>query len=275
VSRRITILCDNTVGPMSGTLGEHGFAALVEGEGDPLLFDTGQGETLLYNAQRLNRDLHRVGRVVLSHGHWDHTGGLRALLSSCGPKEILAHPGVFARRYRVRENGSVAVGIPYSEDFLAGIGARYDFSTGFREVAPGIFLTGEVPRTAPFEKGDAGLCCDDAGCRPDLLPDDQSLAAVTPRGLVILVGCCHAGVINTIRYCIEKTGIPEIRAVIGGTHLSFCSHEQLEETVRGLRELRVHKIYGSHCTGFPASARLSREFPGHFHPAAVGFTLEI
>jgi 7,8-dihydropterin-6-yl-methyl-4-(beta-D-ribofuranosyl)aminobenzene 5'-phosphate synthase len=275
MTRRIMVLCENSVGPVSGTLGEHGFSALIETEGETLLFDTGQGETLLHNAQRLNRDLHRVRRVVLSHGHWDHTGGLRPLLSSCGPKELLAHPGLFAHRYRVRETGSTAIGIPYDREFLEGIGASFSFSTEFRGILPGLFLTGEVPRTVSFEKGDAGLCCDEAGCRPDLIPDDQSLVAVTSRGLVLLLGCCHAGLVNTIRYAIEKTGVSEVHAVVGGTHLGFCRPEQMEETVRALREIRVQKIYGSHCTGFAPSARLAREFPGHFHPAAVGFTLEI
>ena len=95
MSCRITILCDNSVGPLSGTLGEHGFAALVERSDGALLFDTGQGDTLLHNAFRMNRDLHKVGKVALSHGHYDHTGGLLPLLRNCGGKEIFAHQGVF------------------------------------------------------------------------------------------------------------------------------------------------------------------------------------
>src|SRR5512136_2899936 len=141
---RITILCDNSVGVLSGTLGEHGFAALVEWQGGSLLFDTGQGETLLHNALRMNRDLHRVETVVLSHGHYDHTGGLLPLLRNCGGKDIFAHPAVFARRYRVKDSGeSVPVGIPYEEAFLRGIGGRFSLGERFREIGPGIFLTGE------------------------------------------------------------------------------------------------------------------------------------
>src|SRR5512138_2215457 len=109
---RITILCDNSVGPISGTLGEHGFAALVEYEGGALLFDTGHGRTLLANAQRMNRDLRGVAKVVLSHGHYDHSGGLWPLLQSCGGKEVYAHPGVFDRRYAVRNRErSLSIGI--------------------------------------------------------------------------------------------------------------------------------------------------------------------
>ncbi|MRR38857.1 MBL fold metallo-hydrolase, partial [bacterium] len=133
MSCRITILCDNSVGPLAGTIGEHGFSALVEWDGGALLFDTGRGEGLLPNAQRMNRDLRKVGAVALSHGHYDHTGGLWGLLSSFGGKEILAHPGIFTRRYRVKDTGeALSIGIPFSEDFLRGQGARFSFSDQFR-----------------------------------------------------------------------------------------------------------------------------------------------
>jgi 7,8-dihydropterin-6-yl-methyl-4-(beta-D-ribofuranosyl)aminobenzene 5'-phosphate synthase len=273
---RITVLCDNSVGPITGTLGEHGFAALVEWEGGSLLFDTGQGETLLHNALRMNRDLHRVGLVALSHGHYDHTGGLLPLLRSCGGKDVLAHPGVFGRRYRVKDTGeSIAIGIPYEEAYLRGVGARFGLAEGFREIAPGLFLTGEVPRESCFETGDSGLYCDESGCVFDAVRDDQSLVIRTGKGLVLVLGCCHAGIVNTITYAWQQTGVHEIYAVIGGTHLGFSSPQQLEETIMALREYRIRKILGSHCTGFTASARLLLEFPGHFHPAHVGYTLEI
>jgi len=273
---RITVLCDNTVGPLAGTLGEHGFSALVEWPGGSLLFDTGQGDTLLPNALRMNRDLHRVERVALSHGHYDHTGGLLPLLRSCGGKEIFAHPGIFSRRYRVKDTGeSVPIGIPYDEAFLRGMGARFSFGERFREVVPGIFLTGEVPRHSPFEKGDAALCCDDSGCAADPLADDQSLVIRTQKGLVLVFGCCHAGLINTIEHARRETGVAEVHAVIGGTHLGLCGQPQLDETIRALRQYPIKKICAGHCTGFAASARLAREFPGQFHPAQVGYSLEI
>ena len=273
---RITILCDNSVGPLAGTLGEHGFAALVEHPEGLLLFDTGQGATLIHNAARMGKDLRRVERVVLSHGHYDHTGGLRHLLEAHGAKEVLAHPALFASRYRVKDTGeSVSIGIPDSESALAALGASFDLSDRFREVAQGICLTGEVPRRTPFEKGDGGLFCDEAGCRPDRVPDDQSLVLKTARGLVLLLGCCHAGVVNTMEWARERTGVEAIYAVVGGTHLGFSSPEQLVETVAAFRRYRVGKVLASHCTGFSASARLMHELPGRFHQAQVGYTLEV
>jgi len=276
MSYRITILCDNSVGPLSGTLGEHGFAVLVESAGGALLFDTGQGDTLLHNALRMNRDLHRVEKVALSHGHYDHTGGLYPLLRNCGGKEIFAHPDIFSRRYRVKDTGeSMPIGIPYDEAFLRALGGRFDLAREFRGVAPGIFLTGEVPRETLFEKGDTGLCCDDAGCTADRLADDQSLVIRTGKGLVLILGCCHAGLINTIEHARRATGVDAVHAVIGGTHLGFCGPAQLDETIRALGRYAVRNICAGHCTGFAPAARLAREFPGRFHPAHVGYSLEI
>src|SRR6185369_12672705 len=153
---RITVLCENTVGAISGTLGEHGFSALIEpANGDPLLFDTGQGLTLLHNARRMNKDLARVRKVVISHGHHDHGGGLRPLLDECGAKQVYCHPGVFSPRYLVKDTGeSVSIGIPTSREELESAGASFDLSREFRAIAPGIYLTGQVPRITDFETGD-------------------------------------------------------------------------------------------------------------------------
>lgn len=276
MKQRISILCDNTVGPVAGTLGEHGFAALVEYPGGALLFDTGQGATLLTNAQRMNKDLHRVETVVLSHGHYDHSGGLLPLLRTCGPKRVLAHPALFAPRYRVKDTGeAIAIGIPYTEEYLLGQGARFDFSQGPREVAKGMLLTGEVPRRTEFETGDRGLYSDPAKEHVDPLPDDQSLVIRGERGLTILLGCCHAGLVNTIEAARQLTDESEVYAVVGGTHLGFCTGDQLEQTIQTLRRYRVRKICAGHCTGFAAAARLAHEFPGVFQPIAVGYCLEV
>ena len=274
---RITILCENSVGPLSGTLGEHGFSALIEpSDGEPLLFDTGQGLTLLHNARRMNKDLAAVGQVVISHGHYDHAGGLKPLLEAFGGKEVYSHPGIFRPCYRVKDTGEwYPIGIPESREMLEAAGARFNFSSGFRTIAPGVCLTGEVPRVTAFEAGDQGLYCDCNGQDHDATPDDQSLVLETEKGLVLILGCCHAGLVNTIEHVAAMTGRRDIYAVIGGTHLGFSSREQLGMTVSALRTAGVRKLAVSHCTGFAASARLSRELPKEFQTAMVGYTLEI
>lgn len=274
---RITILCENSVGPISGALGEHGFAALIEpGDGEPLLFDTGQGLTLLHNAGVMNKDLSRVSSVVLSHGHYDHSGGLKPLLAACGAKTVYAHPGVFAPRYRVKDTGECyPIAVPVSRADLEQAGANFDLSSAFRSIAPGIYLTGEVPRVTAFEKGDQGLYCDCTGQELDVTPDDQSLILESDKGLVLLLGCCHAGLVNTVEHVAYITGLRDFYAIIGGTHLGFCGQEQLVGTVTLLQKLGIRKLAASHCTGFAAAARLSRALPKEFQTAMVGYTLEV
>ena len=274
---RITILCENCVGSISGTLGEHGFSALIEPVGgDPLLFDTGQGMTLLHNSKRMNKDLSKVKQVVLSHGHYDHAGGLKSLLEECGPKQVFGHPFVFQPRYRVKDTGDCyPISIPVSRDDLETAGATFDLAKEFRSIAPGIYLTGEVPRVTAFETGDQGIYCDCDGQDADKTTDDQSLVLESDKGLVLVLGCCHAGIINTIEHVANMTGRRDIYAVIGGTHLGFCGEEQLGSTVAALRKLGIKKLAVSHCTGFAASARLAREMPKEFQVAMVGYTLEV
>lgn len=274
---RITILCENSVGPLSGTLGEHGFSALIEpSDGSPLLFDTGQGLTLLHNARCMNKDLSRVGEVVISHGHYDHAGGLKPLLEMCGAKRVYSHPSVFCPRYRVKDTGEChTISFPASREELEAAGAVFDLSSEFRAIAPGIYLTGEVPRVTDFETGDQGLYRDCTGQELDYTPDDQSLVLETQKGLVLVLGCCHAGLVNTVEHVAYMTGRRDIHAVIGGTHLGFCSQEQIGKTVAALRTLGIKKLAASHCTGFAASARLSRELPNEFQTAMVGYTVEV
>lgn len=273
---RITILCENSVGPISGTLGEHGFSALVEWPDGALLFDTGQGLTLLHNAQRMNKNLHGVKDVALSHGHYDHSGGLLPLLRSCGPKRIFGHPAIFDPRYRCKDSGeTLSLGMPYPHEYLEGQGAVFDLAHQFREILPNIFLTGHVPRRTSFETGDSGLYTDTAGATRDPFDDDQSLLINTPQGVVVLLGCCHAGLINTLEHTATVLGRRDIRAVIGGTHLGFCTGQQLDQTVQVLKQWQISKLAVSHCTGFAAAARLRQEFPSAFQSAHVGYSIEI
>jgi len=273
---RITILCENSVGPISGTLGEHGFSAMIEWDEGALLFDTGQGSTLLHNAQRMNKNLHNLRHVALSHGHYDHSGGLLPLLRTCGAKQIFGHPAIFTPRYRHKDTGeSLSLGMPYPKEYLEGQGGSFDLSDQYREILPNIFMTGQVPRTTDFETGDSGLYLDTCGCSRDPFDDDQSLVISTEKGLVVLLGCCHAGLINTLGHVAAKTGRRDIYAVIGGTHLGFCNSQQLDQTVQQLRQWQITKLAVSHCTGFAAAARLKHEFPTSFQNAQVGYSIEI
>lgn len=272
---RITILCENSVGPISGTIAEHGFSALVEWQEGALLWDTGQGFTLLHNAQRMNKNLHNLQYVAISHGHYDHSGGLLPLLRTCGKKTVFAHPEIFTPRYRCKDTGdSISLGIPYPREYLEGQGAIFNLSDQFREILPGIHLSGQVKRSNDFELGDSGLYLDTAKTVSDPFNDDQSLILETDKGLLVLLGCCHAGLINTLEHIKDKTGEQNFYAILGGTHLGFCTATQLEQTVALLKKYNITRLAVSHCTGFTASARLLREFPAAFQLAQVGYCLE-
>ncbi|MBW2056515.1 MAG: MBL fold metallo-hydrolase [Deltaproteobacteria bacterium] len=274
---RITILCENTVGARIGSA-EHGFSAYVETAGGEWLFDTGSGRFLVDNALCFRKDLTRVSKIFLSHGHYDHTGGLPQVLTLKGDVEVHAHPDVFLDRIALpeQEGGRVRyVGLPYRRPYLEGLGAQFTLAAEFLEVAEGVFLTGEVPRTTPFEKPDLRLQSKTGQTyQLDRFKDDQSLVIDTAQGLVIVFGCAHSGMINIIHHAIKKTGKDRIRGLIGGTHLDFLGPEQLEASIRALQELQVASIGVSHCTGLRAAARLSQVFGDRFRYGHVGAVFE-
>ncbi len=177
---RLTLLCENTAASAPGILGEHGFSVLIETEAESFLFDTGQGHAVLHNAAQLKKDLSKVRKIFLSHGHFDHTGGLRKVLEQTGPVDVHAHPDVFLERFAVAKGpeGEVrrGVGLPETREALEALGARFVLNRVFCEAAPGTYLSGEVPRLSAFEKPDKRLVIEKDGADvPDPINDVQCL----------------------------------------------------------------------------------------------------
>jgi 7,8-dihydropterin-6-yl-methyl-4-(beta-D-ribofuranosyl)aminobenzene 5'-phosphate synthase len=274
---RVTILCENSVIVPFGVIGEHGFAAYVETPQGNFLFDTGQGKGIVQNADILGKDLSKIKYLVISHGHYDHTGGLAELLKIKAPLDIYAHPDIFLERYWMKGGIKKYIGIPFSKAYLEGLGARFIFHREFQEIAKNVFSSGEVPRKTPFEKIDKEMKVkigEEEFVQDELL-DDYSLAIKTKKGLVIILGCAHSGIVNIINHFVEKTGVDKIYAVLGGTHLGFASEEQLEETLKVLKEYEIEKLGASHCTGLSAAARLFGNLKEKFFFASVGAVLEV
>ena len=276
---RITIICENTVGPSLPFIGEHGFAAFLETPAGNFLFDTGQGISILYNARLLKKDLDSTKKIFLSHGHYDHTGGLSNVLTLHNSVKVYAHPDIFSQKYSlVQIDGNDTqkyIGMKFPKEYYEKRGAQFVFKSSLSEVSEGIYLTGEIPRITEFEKGDPRLTVKNNGnLEPDPLLDDQALIIRTKRdGLIILLGCTHSGLINTIQYVLDHFKRERLSVLIGGTHLAFFKDDQIEKTITQLKHHNLNKIGVSHCTGMKAATRLFQEFKDKFFVANVGASL--
>jgi 7,8-dihydropterin-6-yl-methyl-4-(beta-D-ribofuranosyl)aminobenzene 5'-phosphate synthase len=291
----VTVLVENTAWGRE-VLGEHGLAFWIEkgpgpeggssqspdslenGDATRVLLDTGQTpHVLFHNARILGVDPSSADAVALSHGHYDHAGGMEEVLRGGREPALFLHPGVTVRRYSRQKNGQVQeIGIPPALDseFLSSHSSTLTWGDGPTAVTDWMRLTGTIPRITEFEDtgGDFYL---DRDCRiPDPIEDDQAAFFPTPQGSVILLGCGHAGIVNTMLRVRELTDGAPIHAVVGGMHLASASQDRLHQTVKALRAMDVKLIAPAHCTGPRAQARLASEFPDRWKPCHVGLRLE-
>jgi len=273
----ITILADNLIGGGSGVLAEHGLSLLGEADGHQFLLDTGQSGIFLGNAARLGLDLAPARKVVLSHAHYDHTGALPLLLAAFGPREIIAHPEILGEKFARRSpRRSESIGLRLGADDLRRLGAVLRLAPEPQEIAPGVITTGPIARTNRFEHIPPVFQVKDGGrFRKDRFEDEQAIIVQSRKGLVVLVGCAHTGVINTIHHAMKLTGDDRVHAVIGGTHLGPASARRLSRTIEELRRLDVQRVVASHCTGFWASAKLAQALGKRFDPGGSGFHIEL
>jgi 7,8-dihydropterin-6-yl-methyl-4-(beta-D-ribofuranosyl)aminobenzene 5'-phosphate synthase len=272
---RIKTLSENTAS--SGYMAEWGLCMLVETDGLRILVDSGGGLAAIHNAPLLGVDLTTIDRIVLTHGHGDHTGGLREVLRRAGPKEVIAHPDIWMKKYSRRRNERERyAGLPFVREELESLGATFTLSRDPVRLSDKVMTTGEVPMLTDYEQIDSNLYVkDDGGLSPDPLCDDLALVIDADFGLVVVLGCSHRGIVNTLRHAAKLTGKEAIYAAVGGTHLVRASKERMDRTVADLRELGVQKLGVSHCTGFHASARLAQEFGDVFFLNNAGSTFSL
>ena len=279
----VRILCENTArGPW--VLGEHGWAVWLDALHGHYLFDTGQGKTLLHNAMHLGVDLALLEAILLSHHHYDHTGGLLDVLLTLGARRgrreipVLSHPDLFKDSYSIPKGKHArTIGMPFTRAALEGAGATLHLDTGWRTISDGMHLTGEVPRLTAFERGDTNLKHFDAQGElvHDPVVDDQGLVIETPRGHFVLLGCSHAGAINTLNHISEMTGSSRFHTVMGGFHLSSASASQIADTIHALEGLDIERIGAGHCVGQRAAWRFAQAFGDRFFLCNVGTTMQV
>jgi 7,8-dihydropterin-6-yl-methyl-4-(beta-D-ribofuranosyl)aminobenzene 5'-phosphate synthase len=262
----ITTLSENTAG-MGDFLGEWGLSVLIETDTANILLDTGTTISAVYNADSLGIDFPKVDKIVLSHGHYDHTGGLREVLKRMKKEvEIVAHPDVWQTKYSRRKGKpDKYIGIPFQREELENLGARFELTKKPVKISDNIWTTGEVPMVTDYETIDPFLFIkQDSEFQPDPVLDDQAVIVKTEQGLVVILGCAHRGMINTIYHAQKITGITEIKAVIGGSHLIGATDERLFQSIAALRELGVQKVGLCHCTDLPVISVLAQEFGENF-----------
>jgi len=274
---QITTLSENTAG-LGGFLGEWGLSILVETEKLNILFDTGKSISASHNAELLGIDLSQIDKIVLSHGHSDHTGGLRQILRRMRKEiEIIAHPDIWAVKYGRREGQEDKyIGIPFHRQTLESLGARFNLTTESVRLTGNIMTTGEIPMVTDYEEIEPYLVVkEDAGFKRDKLLDDQALIINTEPGLAVILGCAHRGIINTLYHAQQLTGVKTIDTVLGGCHLMDASEERVWLTIAALKELGVQRLGVCHCTGLPASAIMAQQFGDKFFFNNAGTVLSL
>jgi len=278
----LTIVVENSASLGNSSLwAQHGLSIFLELgfglERMKLLLDTGaSSEVMLHNADALGLDLSEIDLICLSHGHYDHTGGLMGILQRAEDRVcILAHPDIFAPKLKARP-AIEFIGLPFSRTELEAAGAIILEARGSVIVTSGVMTTGEVPRIETFEKVEGFWTVKDGQYCPDEIPDDQALAIDLPgKGLVVITGCAHAGIINTIRHAQKITGVEELYAVIGGFHLMGADDKRIDNTAEALQRLDPTIVRPGHCTGQKAVCRLQEALGDRCQPLAAGDSIQL
>lgn len=268
----ITILVDNH--GTDGLAVEHGLSMWIEVDDKTVLFDSGQGRAFEENVTALGVNLRRADAFILSHGHYDHTGGIPYVLRRASSVDVYGHPGIVRPRYAFRNGTATPIHMPPGA--MAAIDAMPTKQLHWLQkpmmLSGCMGLTGPIPRRTDFEDTGGPFFLDPAGKRPDAIEDDMAMWIRTGEGLIVCVGCCHAGLVNTIEYVRRISGEERIRAVIGGLHLMAAGELRMERTIEALQTISPQFMAPCHCTGEAAVSKLQDVLGDCVSPGAAGMT---
>lgn len=272
---KISILVDNYA--EDGLSAEHGLSLWIETGGKRILFDTGQGGVLASNAEKLGIDLSKTDTLVLSHGHYDHSGGVFRIIRTAPEMEVFCHPAAVLPRYGVRSGESKPIGMTGESQWglESLVSWRNHWVQGGIVLSPGIGLTGYIPRQTAYEDTGGEFFLNPELSRPDPIDDDMALWILTQEGLIVCVGCCHAGLINTLNQALFQSGASKLKAVIGGFHLLNADDSRIRNTVKALRLLSPELIVPCHCTGARAVEVLADAFGTAVRAGSCGTSLAL
>jgi len=274
---KLRVVVENTASMVDPRIwAQHGLCLFLEAdlgsECMKILSDTGTSpELTLHNADALNLDLSDLDLIFLSHGHYDHTGGLIGILNRMNKRvPVLAHPEIFIPKLKSRPFLKF-IGPPFSQAEAEDAGAVMLYSRSPVVLAPGLMTTGEVGRKEPFENVEGFLTVKDGLYSQDAIPDDQAIIAnIEGRGLAVIAGCAHAGIINTIRHAQNIMGVEDLYAVIGGFHLGGAGEARIASTAEALLGLDPEIVRPGHCTGARAVCLLMDVLGDRCQPLASG-----
>lgn len=275
----ITILLEDKVF-RGGLKGEHGLSMFIQLDNEnsgkrKILFDTGQSGIFADNAEYLGIKLNEVDSLILSHNHYDHTGGVERFLRLNDSAAVYGHEQAFRASYSRADEGKKIRSIGFPEEglkLLSNFKKRIIKNRNSYRINESLLLTGTVPRKNSYEKVETTIFADKECKHHDEIPDDQSLIISSSEEMLIVLGCCHSGIVNTIDYAKKLMPDKSLKAVIGGMHLVASKDNRINAMLNYLRKIDNLEIYHGHCTGLKAGCILNESFPTRAHFIAVGET---